>query len=839
MEIPQDIRNIFSRRALAALNACARFCYNMCMGWGISLKKGDGYVAVGIDQKQLLSWLKDERFATSCPKDVPTGATAADVTAVASRAPEDVKRAYQNENATDTTPTEPESGNSGDNKIARIGTSKFAALADHVHRDLALHDKVQKPTGMLYNDSNDGGKLKYKAPKFDRGGRYLGLDNTGAALAVHLANICGGSTAGVLATDATGAVNVKGIGNGANQVAPGDHTHTASQISGLPSVPSDVLKASDFPTSGSGNNGTATTPARSDHTHDIGAMPCTISGHTGNCLLVVGPPDASGKASVTHSGNNMYNAADSLTSALQAAGTTALLTRNTSKGITAIAAGSNNTVLCVGSGGALEWKSASSLAPSASAVAGELAGDATAISGIAAVLAADSSVVSAIAAEVETDVDDEDVAAAVAEIVASSVTPTASDVASIVADNVEANVTPSTAQVASAVAAEIADGIAENIDVADVEAGVITAVAANFDTTNITDAAIVAEVASGIDTTNITEAAIVTEAAEIIAEDVGPTIDAEDVVAAVAGVIDTTGVTTAAIVAEVAQSVASGVTPTKLQVANAVASLVSSSVTPTTSAVADAVADIVVANVTPTTAQVTAAVAANIDTTGVTTAAIVSEVASGIDTTNITDAAIVTEVASGIDTTNIPDAVVAEVAGEIDTSNITDQDIISATAALIHSDVTDADIADAVEEALETNNAANAVNALASDYSSGLPYVKRSDIGSASGLQVDAQNNNAVSVKLATNKGLEVLTGNNPGLAVKLETNGGIAVGNDGLKLETLHQTTLNLANMLTCTNNGNGSYTLSFFPPQVDGRGRITGLAQNAAWSVALLEDA
>jgi len=63
MEIPQNIKNIFSRRALAALNACARFCYNMCKGWGIMLKKGDGYVSVGIDQQQLLKWLKDEKFA--------------------------------------------------------------------------------------------------------------------------------------------------------------------------------------------------------------------------------------------------------------------------------------------------------------------------------------------------------------------------------------------------------------------------------------------------------------------------------------------------------------------------------------------------------------------------------------------------------------------------------------------------------------------------------------------------------------------------------------------------------------------------------------------------------
>lgn len=65
MEIPQNIKNVFSRRARQALNACARFCNNLCMGFGISFKRGDGYVAIGIDQPALLKWLKDEKFARS------------------------------------------------------------------------------------------------------------------------------------------------------------------------------------------------------------------------------------------------------------------------------------------------------------------------------------------------------------------------------------------------------------------------------------------------------------------------------------------------------------------------------------------------------------------------------------------------------------------------------------------------------------------------------------------------------------------------------------------------------------------------------------------------------
>ena len=65
MEIPQNIKNILSKRARAALNACARFCNNLCMGFGISFKRGDGYVAIGIDQPALLKWLKDEKFVRS------------------------------------------------------------------------------------------------------------------------------------------------------------------------------------------------------------------------------------------------------------------------------------------------------------------------------------------------------------------------------------------------------------------------------------------------------------------------------------------------------------------------------------------------------------------------------------------------------------------------------------------------------------------------------------------------------------------------------------------------------------------------------------------------------
>lgn len=70
MNIPQDIKNPFSKRARAALNACARFCNNLCMGFGIYLKPVSGALAISIDQVQLYNWLTDEKFARSGASDV-------------------------------------------------------------------------------------------------------------------------------------------------------------------------------------------------------------------------------------------------------------------------------------------------------------------------------------------------------------------------------------------------------------------------------------------------------------------------------------------------------------------------------------------------------------------------------------------------------------------------------------------------------------------------------------------------------------------------------------------------------------------------------------------------
>lgn len=70
MNIPQGIKNPFSKRARAALNACARFCNNLCMGFGIHFKQVNGGISIGIDQPKLVEWLKEQKFVRSGASDV-------------------------------------------------------------------------------------------------------------------------------------------------------------------------------------------------------------------------------------------------------------------------------------------------------------------------------------------------------------------------------------------------------------------------------------------------------------------------------------------------------------------------------------------------------------------------------------------------------------------------------------------------------------------------------------------------------------------------------------------------------------------------------------------------
>lgn len=52
-ELSSPVKNIFSKAALAMLNACARFAYNFSQGFGIKILRKGGSVVVGIDENAL------------------------------------------------------------------------------------------------------------------------------------------------------------------------------------------------------------------------------------------------------------------------------------------------------------------------------------------------------------------------------------------------------------------------------------------------------------------------------------------------------------------------------------------------------------------------------------------------------------------------------------------------------------------------------------------------------------------------------------------------------------------------------------------------------------------
>ena len=157
------------------------------------------------------------------------------------------------------------------------------------------------------------------------------------------------TTATGLIFNTEGTLSFKSIGTTSGTVAAGDHnhdsdyaakthTHSASEISDLPSAPSpssatphrdgydnwaglpgsstayaraDHVHPLNVPSDGlpekadgDGDRGTSGYYARADHVHpvnDITDLTCSIDGHSGNCLIV-----AEG-TSITHSGNSMYD----------------------------------------------------------------------------------------------------------------------------------------------------------------------------------------------------------------------------------------------------------------------------------------------------------------------------------------------------------------------------------------------------------------------------------------------------------------------------------------------------------------------------------------------------
>ena len=82
--IPQSLRSIFGRKAVQALNACAKFCNNFSQGFGIKNYRNDGSIAVGIntDDANLQDWIRavassgksgePKSLTSGAQEDVPT-----------------------------------------------------------------------------------------------------------------------------------------------------------------------------------------------------------------------------------------------------------------------------------------------------------------------------------------------------------------------------------------------------------------------------------------------------------------------------------------------------------------------------------------------------------------------------------------------------------------------------------------------------------------------------------------------------------------------------------------------------------------------------------------------
>lgn len=70
-ELSSPVKNIFSKAALAMLNACARFAYNFSQGFGIKILKKGGSVVVSLNTESdtLVSWVKNIAKPQAVVKD--------------------------------------------------------------------------------------------------------------------------------------------------------------------------------------------------------------------------------------------------------------------------------------------------------------------------------------------------------------------------------------------------------------------------------------------------------------------------------------------------------------------------------------------------------------------------------------------------------------------------------------------------------------------------------------------------------------------------------------------------------------------------------------------------
>lgn len=141
-----------------------------------------------------------------------------------------------------------------------------------------------------------------------------------------------------LVYNTNGTISYKSIGTGANDVAAGQHTHTASDITDLPSGISPYT-STPAALSTNGSAGSSDRYSRGDHSHPLPKLEdlkYTEGGHTGTCLVIV---DNSGN--VTHSGNNYFNTLKWLTDRWDSTNSllSTIQTKNTSNDQTIVYAG--------------------------------------------------------------------------------------------------------------------------------------------------------------------------------------------------------------------------------------------------------------------------------------------------------------------------------------------------------------------------------------------------------------------------------------------------------------------------------------------------------------------
>lgn len=163
-------------------NRVAHFLTNLCGGQGIRVSRDTDPPTIALDIAKAKAALN---VAERCPNNTTAKDPDLDTPAkVSARAPEAVEQVATDANGAAATESDAD-------KIARIGTSKFAARADHTHRDPVIHQTRQTCTEMIEATNNGNGSitLTFYPPVFDPGGRFVGLADDGVNLGTFLEDV--------------------------------------------------------------------------------------------------------------------------------------------------------------------------------------------------------------------------------------------------------------------------------------------------------------------------------------------------------------------------------------------------------------------------------------------------------------------------------------------------------------------------------------------------------------------------------------------------------------------------------------------------------------------------